>query len=808
MDKRTLIFVISLTLTLFLVNTYFEGQRTEDLKDWHSQNRAKTIEQILQLENDIKQRSVTDDQVGIVPLFHDPSVENFASYGVHIDGGIITIKTDKEVADEVYTGRGTPHYDLKYISPDEDNILLYFAEPNKSITIGDLPYFGQYDLYVVTFHPEDPKKPYQAVLADYTDGHFSIPLKKLRELQTEVEVDTVKDITIKHNSIVLRKIDNRFVPVAIYMPGSDSLLHLSQMPSLPVDEVAAPEKSVIAGEKTDEKFYVLENDYQQLVFSTHGAALAEINLPFQTEANEKSVVKEIGFDRQMVEEHPYNALFPARPYYTPGNEKHAQGKLGGYYPLLRRDLIETGHRKSVRVLPGYYALNIVSEYPETAELNFEVKEFTKNRIVFEAKQRQRRITKTYTLGDAPYTFDVDIKIDGDARGLWLTSGVPEAEWISNAPAPTMKYRITRNQKSEVLKLDLPKETITMSTVQPDWLCNSNGFLGLILDPLTDIEPGLRAQLVPGTTLPSKLVEIDEDHDRFQAKDLPGYLMMLPLKAGSMQFRVFAGPFSDSILKTVDALYTIKETGYNPDYISCQSYHGWFAFISAPFAKFLFILMNFFHTLTGSWAFSIILLTIALRVMLYPLNAWSTKSMIKMQQISPRVQKIQEKYGKKDPKKAQLEIMNLYRDEGVNPVSGCFPILIQMPFLFGMFDLLKSSFELRGAPFIPGWIDDLAAPDVLFSWETPIPFIGNSFHLLPILLGLVMFVQQRMMSTLPKDPNEWTEQQRQQRAMGSMMAFFFAFMFYKFPSGLNIYWLSSMLLGILQQWWTQKQLKKS
>jgi YidC/Oxa1 family membrane protein insertase len=304
-----------------------------------------------------------------------------------------------------------------------------------------------------------------------------------------------------------------------------------------------------------------------------------------------------------------------------------------------------------------------------------------------------------------------------------------------------------------------------------------------------------------------LVEIDQEYNKYTAQNMPGYMTMLPLKnnGGSMHFRVFAGPFSTQVLKTVDRTYTDEATGDNPDYISCQTFHGWFAFISEPFAKFLFVLMEFFHYVTNSWGFSIILLTVALRIMLYPLNAWSTKSMVKMQQIAPQVTLIQEK-NKNDPKKAQLEIMNLYRESGVNPLSGCLPLLIQMPFLIGMFDLLKSTFELRGASFIPGWIDNLTAPDVLFSWSMPIFFIGNEFHLLPILLGLVMFAQQRLMSTLPSDPNLWTEQQRQQRSMGTVMAVVFAVMFYSFPSGLNIYWLSSMLLGILQQWWTQRGMK--
>jgi YidC/Oxa1 family membrane protein insertase len=123
-------------------------------------------------------------------------------------------------------------------------------------------------------------------------------------------------------------------------------------------------------------------------------------------------------------------------------------------------------------------------------------------------------------------------------------------------------------------------------------------------------------------------------------------------------------------------------------------------------------------------------------MLYPLNAWSIKSTSRMQQVAPQVAAIQEKY-KKDPKRAQMEVIALYKEKGVNPLTGCFPILIQIPFLIGMFDLLKSTFELRGVSFIPGWIDNLTAPDILFSWSYPIFFIGNSFHLLPLLLAAVM-----------------------------------------------------------------------
>lgn len=561
----------------------------------------------------------------------------------------------------------------------------------------------------------------------------------------------------------------------------------------------------------EEQFYVLENAYQQLVFSNYGGALAEINLPFQSETNQLSVVKEIEFDRDIKQHHPQNARFPAHPYFTPGDVKNEQGKLGGYYPLIRRDLIQDKGRKNVQVTPHFYALNLTSEYPELAKLIYKVTKFTENTIVFEAKQAHRKITKTYQIADetqgGPYTIDLTIDIDGEAKGLWLTSGVPEVEWISGGVAPALKYRITKHGKPSVEAVDLPAETTTLSFLNPDWIANSNGFFGVILDPITEAGAGMRSTFVSGTEVPSRLVEIDQHYDLYPADKMPGYMMMLPLKpaAGTSKFRIFAGPLSSDILKQVDATYSDPATNYNPDYIGSQTFHGWFSFISEPFAKLLFWLMRGFYFLTGSWGLSIILLTVALRIMLYPLNTWSLKSTIKMQQIAPEVKAIQDKY-KKDPQKGQMEIVNLYRERGVNPVSGCLPMLIQMPFLIGMFDLLKSTFELRGASFIPGWINDLSAPDVLFSWNYPIFFIGNDLHLLPFLLGGVMFLQQKMMSPLPSNPNEMTDVQRQQKAMGTIMTVMFTLMFYHFPSGLNLYWLSSMLLGIAQQWWTTQQMQ--
>ncbi|CDZ81301.1 Oxa1Ec [Candidatus Rubidus massiliensis] len=818
MDKRSLLFIIALTVLLFFVNNYFQSDHDNRTRQWLEQQKAIKEQQLGQIESQIAKLNVEQTSLPIVPIYSDSQGLHFLSNGIYQEGTILTITTQNGLPSQAFAQIDGKNIAIKTIhsSNEKGKAVIYQVEGNKPLIFKTLPDFGKYS--VILIPATENGKIYNG---EYIDGHFSILQKQRQQLRKDLDISSDNTLQI-YDSIALTKNGEGIFPVGIYSSDREKLIPLDALEYLensikPLQVKTNPVSN--NNQKVEEKFYVLENDYLQLVFSNYGGALSEINLPFKTKNNTLSVVREIEFDREMAKNHPYNARFPSHSYDTPGASLkdltfHEKGSVGGYYPLIRRDLIEKPPFQSVKVTPKHYALNIVSEYPEMAELVFQVKEFTKDRIVFEAKQSHRTITKTFSLKDvieknAPYIIDLNITVDGDARGLWLTSGIPEVEWISGGPAPSLKYRITRNNKPAVETVDLPKDSTTISSVYPDWIDNSNGFFGIIIDPLTKIDTGFRVQQVAGTVVPSRLVEIQQEYDRFKAQNMPGYNVMLPLNSsgGSMDFRIFAGPFEDDVLKTVDKIYSNTATGYNPDYIASQTFHGWFSFISEPFANFLFVLMKFFHSISGSWALSIILLTIALRIMMYPLNAWSTKSMLAMQKIGPEVTAIQEKH-KKDPKKAQLEIMNLYRERGVNPISGCLPLLLQMPFLIGMFDLLKSTFELRGASFIPGWIDDLTAPDVLFSWQTPIFFFGNEFHLLPFLLGGVMFLQQRMMTQLPKDSSQWTDQQRQQRAMSSIMPILFAVMFYNFPSGLNIYWLSSMLLGILQQWWTQRQLQNA
>ncbi|MCE5293132.1 MAG: membrane protein insertase YidC [Chlamydiales bacterium] len=567
--------------------------------------------------------------------------------------------------------------------------------------------------------------------------------------------------------------------------------------------------STVSEKPATQEYYILENDYLQLVFSNIGGSLVEINLPFKTAKNTLSAVLPIEIDREMLEKSPHNAIFPLRPAKDSQGKMHAP-VLGGYYPLIRRDIIGQDAGPSFLVPTKLHSLNVVSEYPEVASLNYEVKSFTANSIVLEASQPHRRITKTFSFPkeNVPYSFNVTIKVEGDQRGLWLTSGVPEVEWQSGASGSVIKYRITKGKGNDVLKVDLPSSVYTNTTTAPDWISNGNGFFGIILDPTKGRETGFKVDKVTGKEDPSRIALIDPEYARYSQDDMAGYNVLTPLKAqsGVTELCVFAGPFGEKVLTAVDE-YNTKVTGTSTDFIACQTYFGWFSFISEPFAKMLFFLMKMCHAVTGSWALSIVFVTIVLRLLLYPLNTWSIKSMKGMQEVGPQIKQIQEKY-KKDPQKAQMEILAIYRAKGVNPISGCLPLILQLPFLIGMFDLLKTTFELRGVPFIPGWIDNLTSPDVLFTWGYHLPIIGNEFHLLPIILGGIMYFQQNVMSSLPKDVNTWTDQQRQQRMMGNIMTVVMTVMFYNFPSGLNIYWISSMLLGILQQWWTTKKMQSA
>lgn len=786
MNKRFIFFVMAMTIALFFVNQYFTSKKQDEYQAYQKKQTELSEEKKIERERNIQERTATAENLPIVRIYKDNNQRDAQGWAVQTEPGTYLATSWGEEWPKSVIIRGQ---ESRLVQTD-DHFALYSSSSRPVISSTYLPQIGTHDTQVVSFASgEEPT----VTLGEYDEGQLFFPLTMP-----------------KTNGIVLYRVDGEFVPVGVFRSQSQSFFPLAKLSNFTA-YVDYKLDALPAQELSNQEFYVLENETMQVVFSNLGGAIAEINLPFKSKEDETSVVLPISFDRVIDKKYTSNAKFPLHPFNAieNGTRVTKESQIGGYYPLLRRGIAKNSGVPPFKVPPQYYAFNTLSEDPETANTYYKVVRFDDKMIQFEASFPNRRIVKTYRFPEqgksAPYCLDISVKVDGDSRGLWVGSGIPEVELISGSPTPVIKYSTVQNSKHVVEKLSLPKTSTTMSSFQPDWVANSNGYFTLILDPTSEIGTGFQANNIPGTADPSRITLIDHEHDLYPLAKYPGYEVLMPLRRTSepMNFRLYAGPIDKNILKQVDETFTNPVTGYNPRYTETQSFHGWFAFISEPFAKFLYFIMNFFHTLTGSWGFSIILLTVVLRILMYPLNAWSIKSTLKLQEISPKLAKLQEKY-KNDPKRGQMEMMAFYKEHKVNPFGGCLPLIIQMPFLFGMFDLLKSAFPLRGASFIPGWIDNLTAPDVVFSWGYPIPFIGTSFHLLPILLGVVMFFQQKMAAAQNKKKGPLTDQQQQQQKMGMIMTIVFTFLFYKFPSGLNLYWLSSMGLQILQQWYMGKR----
>jgi len=206
----------------------------------------------------------------------------------------------------------------------------------------------------------------------------------------------------------------------------------------------------------------------------------------------------------------------------------------------------------------------------------------------------------------------------------------------------------------------------------------------------------------------------------------------------------------------------------------------------PFSRYLILpFLEFLHSFIPNWGIVIIVFSILIKVMLYPLTKNSLKATKKMQLMQPKMAEIREKY-KNDQQRLNKEMMALYKVHG-NPLSGCLPQLLQMPLLLALFIVFRSTIQLRGASFIPGWIDDLSRTDTIFTLPFSIPMYGDSFNILPIIMALTMFIMQKM--TI-KDPK--------QKAMVYIMPVFMLVIFNRFPAGLNLYYSLINALQILQQ----------
>jgi YidC/Oxa1 family membrane protein insertase len=289
------------------------------------------------------------------------------------------------------------------------------------------------------------------------------------------------------------------------------------------------------------------------------------------------------------------------------------------------------------------------------------------------------------------------------------------------------------------------------------------------------------------------IVIHEDPQALQKADVAVQITSKPIKVGpnvpvTHKYKVFAGP------KTADALQP-----YGAEALASYRKNQWFGIPFAPeVASVIAPLLDHIYDLTrrvaglfggtkGNYGVAIILLTLLVRMIMFPLGRKQALAAKKMQDLQPHMKEIQEKY--KDNKEQQTkEVWALYRKHGVNPLGGCLPALIQLPIFVGLWQALNNSVHLRHASFL--YIKDLAAPDMLFRLPMEVPILGRYFNLLPFLVVTLMLIQTKLFSPPPTTP----EAEMQQKMMKYMMIFM-AFMFYKVPSGLGIYFITSSLWQI-------------
>lgn len=257
------------------------------------------------------------------------------------------------------------------------------------------------------------------------------------------------------------------------------------------------------------------------------------------------------------------------------------------------------------------------------------------------------------------------------------------------------------------------------------------------------------------------------------KNVP--VMRLSAEKGSISGKLYFGPKKSEILQSLN----IKAEKIND--------FGWFDIIAKP----LILGLNFSNRLTHNYGIDIILLTILIKLIFYPLSVKSYKSMKKMQDLQPLIKTLREKYAK-NKEQLNKEMMDLYKSRSINPMGGCLPMIVQIPVFFALYKGLSAAIELRHAPFML-WINDLSAPEDLFSFTV----VGYTLpiRILPLIMGITQFIQQKMTPTAA-DP--------MQEKMMLMMPIVFTFLFWGFPSGLVLYWLVNNVISIGQQYYINKK----
>jgi YidC/Oxa1 family membrane protein insertase len=396
------------------------------------------------------------------------------------------------------------------------------------------------------------------------------------------------------------------------------------------------------------------------------------------------------------------------------------------------------------------------------------------------------LVKQYTFNQDDYMFKLDIMIDGEEgmKGLDFNNAAytlrtsPQIGPHFNKKQDRYETRTFMSytdskRKKQVLGDNAVKEYEKSYT----WTGVGGKYFAILAAPVQPVSMG--------SVFYSTVIEQDE------YANAQVLLTRKPIAQKNIQdtYYIYIGPRTEKSLKIYN---TASENAWNlaglrlDDSLESTGILSWLEAIMKW-------CMEFFYKLIPNWGVSIILMTILLKIVLFPLTKKSSVSTLKMQELQPQIKELQDKY-KATPEKLNVEMAKLYKEAGHNPIMGCLPMLIQFPIIIAMFNLFNNYFEFRGAMFIPGWIPDLSAPDSIFMLNFSIPFLGNHIRILPV----VYLISQVFFGKITQSNTNAGASGAQMKILTMGMPFFFFFIFYNSPSGLLIYWTISNLLQMVQQ----------
>ena len=400
---------------------------------------------------------------------------------------------------------------------------------------------------------------------------------------------------------------------------------------------------------------------------------------------------------------------------------------------------------------------------EHQKIRLESDSSPKNLVFHSSTSGGISISQTYRF--YPDQYRIDLHIDVINQSGEIVTGAFVADIKALPPEGKQSYYsyvgivLLLDDKLEEVKIKKESEPKDLAG-RIGWMAYEDDFFISAVIPDEPSKASFKGRLLPSGIL--------------EGTHMPPSISLHPSERVSSSYTLYLGPRELGIL---------KQLGKN---LERAISFGWTDIIAKP----LLYLLRFFNQYINNYGVSIILLTILIKILFWPLTNKSYKSMKEMQKLQPRMAKIREKYKNN---KAQLnkEMMGLYKTYKVNPMGGCLPMIIQLPVFFALFRILGSAIELRQAPFML-WIKDLSAPDRLFNFPFSIPFMEPPYGIpvLTLLMGASMFLQQKMTPT-PGDP--------MQAKIMMFLPLIFTFMFINFPSGLVLYWFVNNILSIGQQY---------